>query len=132
MLCTQIIVADWVSNRVDSKRSHPARKLRARKNKCWNSNPCSARPNGPLGTRIRAVDWCWEGCDICWRTMRVWVHMRWHSQHGMGRMWTPQNSPAAGATRYGHVLTRRRTREKPGQRTRLWRYISGEIAELNS
>ena len=34
------------------------------------NNPCSARPNGPLGTRIRAVDWCWECCDICWRTHR--------------------------------------------------------------
>ena len=46
--------------------------------KCSNSFPCSARPNGPLGTRIRAVDWCWECYDICWRTMGVWVYMRWH------------------------------------------------------
>ena len=41
-------------------------------------NPYSARLNGPLGTRIRAVDWCWECCDICWRTMGIWVYMRWH------------------------------------------------------
>ena len=37
--------------------------------------------------------------------------MRWHSEHGMGRMWAPKDSPATGATRYGHGLTRRRTRE---------------------
>ena len=46
--------------------------------------------------------------------MRVWVYMRWHSEHGMGHMWAPQDSPAAGATRYGDGLTRRRTREKTG------------------
>ena len=38
-------------------------------------------------------------------------------------MWAPKDSPAAGATRYGHGLTRRRTREKTGRLTRLWRYI---------
>ena len=32
----------------------------------------------PLGTRISAVDWCWECRDICWRTLGVWVYMRWH------------------------------------------------------
>ena len=45
--------------------------------------------------------------------------MRWHSEHGMGHLWAPQNSPTAGARRYGHGLTRRRTREKTGRRTRL-------------
>ena len=54
--------------------------------------------------------------------------MRWHSEHGMGHMWTPKDSPpAAGATRYGHGLTRRRTRER---RTILWRCISGKFVEL--
>ena len=47
-------------------------------------------------------------------------------------MWAPKDSPAAGATRYGHGLTRRRTREKTGRRTKLWRYISGKIVELMS
>ena len=111
-------------NRIDSKRSHPDYKFWKRK--CSNGNPCSARPNCPLGTRIRAVDWCWERCDICWRTMRVWVYMRWHSEHGMVHLWAPQDSPAAGARRYGHGLTRRCTREKTGRRTRLWRYIAGK------
>ena len=45
-------------------------------------------------------------------------------------MWAPKDSPAAGATRYGHGLTRRRRREKTGRRTRLWRYISGKFVEL--
>ena len=120
-------------NRIDSKRSHPAWKFWKRK-KCPNSNPCSARPNSPLRTRIRAVDWCWECCDICWRTMGVWVYMRWrmrsHSEHGMGHMWALEDSPAAGATRYGHGLTRKCTREKTGRRTRLWRYISGKVVAL--
>ena len=58
--------------------------------------------------------------------------MRCHSEHGMGHMWAPKDSPAAGATRYGHGLTRRRTREKTGRRTRLWRYISGKFVELMS
>ena len=58
--------------------------------------------------------------------------MRWHSEHGMGHVWAPKDSPAAGATRYGHGLTRRRTREKTGRRTRLWRYISGKFVELMS
>ena len=117
-------------NRVDSKHSHPVRQLWKRK-KCWSSFPCLARPNGPLGTKMRAVNWCWECCDIiCWRTMRVWVYMKWHSQHGMGHMWAPQDSPVAGATRNGHGLTRRRTKEKTGRQTRLWRYISGKIVEL--
>ena len=56
--------------------------------------------------------------------------MRLHSQHGMGHMWAPQNSPAARATRYGHGLSRRRTREKTGRRTRLWRYLYGKFMEL--
>ena len=102
---------------IDSKHSHPDSKFWKRK-KCSNSNPCSARPNGPLGTRMRAVDLCGECCDICWRTMRVWVYMRWHSEHGMGQMWAPKDSPAAGARRCGHGLTRRRTREYTGWRTR--------------
>ena len=25
--------------------------------------------------------------------------MRWHSEHGMGQMWAPKDSPAAGAIR---------------------------------
>ena len=58
--------------------------------------------------------------------------MRWHNEHGMGDMWVPKDSPAAGATRYGHGLTRRRTREKAGRRKRLWRYISGKVVELKS
>ena len=49
----------------------------------------------------------------------------------MGHLWAPQDSRAAGARRYGHGLTRRRTREKTGRRTRLWRY-SGKIVELMS
>ena len=57
--------------------------------------------------------------------------MRWHSEHGMEHMWAPKDSPAAGATRYGHSLTRC-TREKTGRRTRLWRCISGKIVELMS
>ena len=32
--------------------------------------------------------------------------MRWHRELGMGHMWAPKDSPAAGATRYGHGLTR--------------------------
>ena len=56
--------------------------------------------------------------------------MRWHSEHGMGHMWTPKDSPAAGA--YGHGLTRRRTTEKTGRRTRLRRYISGKMVEMRS
>ena len=58
--------------------------------------------------------------------------MRWHSEHEMGHMWAPKDSPAAGPTRYGHGLTRRRTWEKTERRTRLWRYISGKIVELMS
>ena len=58
--------------------------------------------------------------------------MRWHSEHLMGHVWVPKDSPAAGATRYGHCLTRRRTREKTGLQTRLWRYISGKFVELMS
>ena len=42
------------------------------------------------------------------------MYMRWHSEHGMGHMWATQDSPAAGATRYGHGLTRRRARVKDG------------------
>ena len=58
--------------------------------------------------------------------------MSWNSEHGMGHMWAPQDSPAAGARRYGHGLTinRRRTRERTARRTRLWRYISGKNVEL--
>ena len=48
----------------------------------------------------------------------------------MGHTWAPKDSPAAGATRYGYGLTRRRTREKTGRRMRLWQYISGKIVEL--
>ena len=109
-------------NRVDSKRSHPGRKFWIRK-KCWSIFPFSARPNDPLGMRIHAVDWCWECYDICWRTMRVWAYMRWHNQHEMGHMWGLQDSPAVGATRYGHGLTRWRTREETGRRTRLAEYF---------
>ena len=53
------------------------------------------------------------------------MYMIWHREHGMGQTWAPQDSPAAGARRYGDGLTRRRTREETGRRTRLWRYISG-------
>ena len=60
------------------------------------------------------------------------MYMRGHRQHGMGHMWATQESPAAGATRYGDGLTRRRKREKTGLRTRLWRFIPGKIVELNS
>ena len=38
---------------------------------------------------------------LCWRTMRVWVYMMWHREHGMGHTWAPQESPAARARRYG-------------------------------
>ena len=41
-------------------------------------------------------------------------YIRWHSEHGMGHMWASQDSPAAGARRYGHDLTRRRMRERWG------------------
>ena len=58
--------------------------------------------------------------------------MRWPSERGMGHLWAPQDLPAAGARRYGHALTRRRTRKQTGRRTRLWRYISGKIVELMS
>ena len=81
-------------NRVDFKRSHPVRKFRNWKNKCSNGNLVQQ-----LGTRIRAVDWCWECCDICWNPIKVWVYMTWHSEHGMGQMWAPKDSPAAGAIR---------------------------------
>ena len=58
--------------------------------------------------------------------------MGWHSEHGMGHMWAPKDSPAAGASRYRNGLTinRLRTREKTGRRARLRRYISGKIVEL--
>ena len=49
--------------------------------------------------------------------------MRWHGEHGMGDMWAPKDSPAAGATRYRHGVTRRRAREKTGRRTRLAIYF---------
>ena len=58
--------------------------------------------------------------------------MRWHSEHGMGHTWAPKDSPAAGLTRYGHDVSKRRTREKTGWRTTLWRYITGKIVELMS
>ena len=48
------------------------------------------------------------------------IHTRCHSEHGMGHLWAPQDSPAAGARRYGHGLTKRRTRGKTGRGTRLW------------
>ena len=47
------------------------------------------------------------------------MYMRWHSEHGIEQMWAPQDSPAAGARRYGHGLTRRLAREKTGRRTRF-------------
>ena len=85
---------------------------------------------------MRAVHWCWECCDICCRIMGVWVYMRWHEvaqrARDVGHMWASKDSPAAGATRYGHGLTRRRTREKTGRRTRPWRNISCKIVELMS
>ena len=62
----------------------------------------------------------------------TWHGMRWHSEHGMGHLRAPQDSPAAGARRYGHGLTKSRTREKMGRRMRLWRYISGKIVEPRS
>ena len=102
-----------------SKPAHPVRKRK----KCRNGIPGSEKPNSPLETRVRAVDWCWEYSDICWKTARVWAYMRWRSQRGMGHKWVPQDSPAAGVTRYGHYLTRRRMRRKTGRRTRLWRCI---------
>ena len=58
--------------------------------------------------------------------------MIWHRGHGMGHMWAPKDSPAAGATRYGHGLARRRTREMTGRRSKLWPYISGKFVELMS
>ena len=133
MVSTQIIAVDWSSKSSRFRAFSTCPKILEEEEEVLKkSNPCSARPNGPLGTRLRAVDWYWQCCDICWRPMRVWVLMRWHSQHGMGHMWAPQDSSAAGATRYGHGLTRRRTREKTGWRTRLWRQISGKIVELKS
>ena len=59
------------------------------------------------------------------------VHEKaYYSEHGKGHMWAPQDSPAAGATPYGYGLTRRRTTEKTGRRTRHSRYISDKIVEL--
>ena len=49
--------------------------------------------------------------------------MRWDRYCGMGHMWAAKDSPAAEVTRYGHGLTRRHTREKTGQRTRLAKYF---------
>ena len=51
--------------------------------------------------------------------MKVWMYMRWHSEHVMGHMWVSQESPAVGARRYGHGLTRRstRAREKTAQQS---------------
>ena len=40
--------------------------------------------------------------------------MGWDNEHGVGHMWPPKDSPVAGATRYGHGLTKRRTMEKTG------------------
>ena len=60
------------------------------------------------------------------------MYMRWHSENAMGHLWASQDSPAAGARRYGHGLTRRSTREKTARRTILWRYISGKFLELMS
>ena len=79
MESTQKTAADRLSKSNRFQAFPPCQKIWKRTKKCSNSNPCSARPNGPLGTRIRAVDWCWECCDICWRTMRVWVYMRWEN-----------------------------------------------------
>ena len=39
----------------------------------------------------------------------------------MGQMWAPRDSPASGATRFGHDLTKRRTMETTGWRTRRYR-----------
>ena len=36
-------------------------------------------------------------------------------------MWAPRDSPASGATRFGHDLTKRRTMETTGWRTRRYR-----------
>ena len=61
--------------------------------------------------------------------------MRWHSEHGMGHVWAPKDSPAAGATRYGHGLTRRRTRKKTGRRTTLaiylWQNCGTDVIEIS-
>ena len=84
---------------------------------------------------IRAVDCCWECCDIAggpWGYGCTWHGMRWHSGHGLGNMWAPKDSPVAGATRYCYGLIRRRTKGKTRRRTRLWRYISGKIVEPRS
>ena len=134
MVSTQTIAADWLSKSSRFQVFPPCPKMLEEEvfKQQYCCNTCSARPNGPLGTIIRTIDWCWECCDVCWRTMRVSVHTRWHSQHGMGHTWAPQDSPAAGATRHSHGLSRRRTRGKTGRRTRLWRYISGKIVELMS
>ena len=118
-------------NRVDSKRSHPVRKIWKRK-KCWSSFPCSARPNGPLGARIAAVEWYWKCGDIYMLEDQrvwygVWVYMR---SSPIRDVWAPYDTPAAGAIRYGHSLTRRRTREKTGGRTRPRRHISSKIVEM--
>ena len=122
MVSTQIIDADWLSKSSRFQAFPPCPQI-VEEEEVFRQYPCSARPKSPPGTRMCAVDWCWECCDICWRTMRVWAYMRWHNQHEMGHMWGLQDSPAVGATRYGHGLTRWRTRKKTGRRTRFWRYF---------
>ena len=58
------------------------------------------------------------------------VHsMAW--EHPIENIQTPQDWPAAGATRYGRGLTMTLTTKRHGWRARLWRSISSNNVEVN-
>ena len=64
-------------NRIDSKRSHPASKKFGRGRSV--QTVILVQPDRTAHLEREYVQLIGAGCcDICWRTMGVWVYMRWH------------------------------------------------------
>ena len=123
MVSTQRIAADWLSksNRLPSVPTLPEKFGRGRSVQ----TAILVQPDRTAHLEREYVQLIGAGSAATfvggpWGYGCTWDGMRWHREHGMGHMWAPKDSPAAGATRYGHGLTRRRTREKTGRPMRLW------------
>ena len=116
-------------------RSHSIHTLWKRKNKCRTKHTVTLlrrteRPNRTdIKNEMQMHDWCRECCASCWGVHGDMGIREITWEHAMGHVRTSHDSPAAGATRYGHNLAGRLVMEKEGCRTRLCLYISRESAK---
>ena len=79
MVSTQTIVADWFSK---SNRFHAfPTSLKSLEEEEEVFTVILVQPDQTAHLEreyVQLIDWCWECCDISWRTMGVWMYMRWH------------------------------------------------------